>query len=70
VPRTPSDVEDSIRQVRTRLTDALQVLRRRGESAAAGLRRDIGLVRTLVSDEVRYYRENQPPLLNPLPFPL
>ena len=54
----------------TGLSDALQELKRRGESAATALRRDLDLVRTLIGDELRYYRENQPPLLNPLPFPL
>lgn len=65
-----AEVGGSIAQVRTGLTDALRMLKRHGDRVETGLRREITRVRTLVRDEVRYYRENQPPLLNPLPFPL
>jgi len=68
--RAPAEAGGSIAQIRTSLTETLQVLKRHGEWAETGLRREIARVRTLVSDEVRFYRENQPPLLNPVPFPL
>jgi hypothetical protein len=50
--------------------DALQALERHGKSATNGLRRDITGVRKLVGDELRHLRENAPPLLNLVPFPI
>jgi hypothetical protein len=68
--RHPAEVRRSIAEAGTGMIERLRRLEGRGERASAKLQREVTHTRERVNHEVRRLRENPPPLVNPVPFPL
>jgi len=68
--RNPADVRVSIATIGAQVIAGLRRLERPAERAMTELQREITRAVKRIDDEVRHRRENPPPLLNPVPFPL